>query len=65
MVTAEQLTQWMSDNRSFITYDKAYVEKFINEMKSVKGAEEISIYEMGDLFTAWLISQNLKKEIEL
>ena len=65
MVTAEQLTQWMSYYRSFIVYDKAHAEKFINKMKSVKRAEEFSIDKMGDLFTDWLISQGQMEEIEL
>ena len=64
MITAEQLTQWMSNYR-FIAYNKAYAKKFIRKMKSVKEAEEFSIDKMGDLFTDWLISQNLVEEIVL
>lgn len=65
MVMAEELTQWMSDNRSFIAYNKVHAEDFINEMKSVKGAEEFSIDKAGDLFTDWLMSLGLEEEIVL
>jgi hypothetical protein len=60
MITAEQLTQWMSNYRSFIVYDKAFAEEFISKMKSVKEVDK-----MGDLFTDWLMSQNLVEEIVL
>lgn len=65
MITAKELTQWMSDNRSSIAYNKVHAEDFINEMKSMKGAEEFSIDRAGDLFTDWLMSLGLEEEVVL